>query len=399
MIRKSTVVWGALLLSFLVALGTAAGVLAFVTHRNAALVEKAAEGTRNFAALSEVMDIIQEDALETYSDEELMNAALKGLSTSFGDKYAYYYTQEEYQEYIQEEEGSYVGIGVSIQQDLQTGIVTVTTVFDGAPAYEAGVKPGDILTHVDGMSIEGMDTTMIASHVKGEEGTVVDLTFLRKGEEIVVPVMRRQVTTKYLSSSLMNGNMGYIRILEFSGSVAEDFDRAVEQLLAQGAQGFILDLRNNPGGGKDIVVKIADRLMPEGPIITLEDRNGKTHTDMSDAAYLGLPVVVLVNEYSASASELLSGSLQDTQMATIVGVTTFGKGSAQMFYETSDKAMMKLTTCRYLTASGRCPQDVGVTPDLVVEASDELKESWLFGSEEDNQLQEAVNMLRRKMAS
>lgn len=398
MITKKTTWIGAILLALIVAMGTMVGTLLFVQARSAFALPSAAGDSRDFKELNQVMDIIQARSINDYTDEELMTAALKGVMDEIGDRYAYYFTKEEYEEYLQEEEGTYVGIGVSIQQLSSGGTVVVTSVFDGSAAMEVGVKPGDILTHVEGQSIEGMDTTMIASLVRGEEGTYVNLTFTRKDEPYTVAVQRRTVTTRYLSSEMLPGNIAYIRILEFSGSVDQDFKNAVNTLVKKGgAKGLIIDLRNNPGGSKDIVCKIADVLMPEGPIITLRDRDGKEQTDMSDKDYLGLPTLVLVNEYSASASELLSGSLQDTGMAKILGVQTFGKGTAQRFYETKNKGMAKLTTSQYFTAGGHCPQDVGITPDFVVEPSEALAETWVFGGEDDNQLAEAIHIMDQMM--
>lgn len=398
MIRKSVAVAGAVLLAVTVAVLSILLTYMFMTGRSGIPAFADSGKGRNFQELSQVMDIIQEHSIKERSDEELMQAALKGIMDEIGDKYAYYFTEEEFEEYLQEEEGSYVGIGVSIQQLTAGGTVVVTSVFDGSAASESGVKPGDILTHVEGQSIEGMDTTMIASLVRGEKGTYVSLTFARKGQPYTVSVQRREVTTRYLSSEMLPGNIAYIRILEFSGSVDRDFKAAIQTLVkGGGAKGLIIDLRNNPGGSKDVVCRIADVLMPEGPIITLRDRDGREETDQSDADYLGLPTIVLVNEYSASASELMSGSLQDTGMATIMGVQTFGKGTAQRFYETRTKGMAKITTSQYFTAGGHCPQDVGITPDIVVEPSEALLESWVFGSEEDNQLQEAIRVMEQMM--
>ncbi len=398
MVRKSSAVLGSILLAVAAAVVSVALTLLFIKGRSGVTAFADSGNVRSFHELSQVMDIIQEHSYKEHSEEELMQAALKGITQEIGDKYAYYFTEEEYEEYLQEEEGSYVGIGVSIQQIESGGTVIVTSVFDGSPAEEAGIKPGDVLTHVEGQSIEGYDTTMIASIVRGEKGTFVSLTFERRGEPYTVSVERREVTTRYLSSEMLPGQIAYIRILQFSGSVDTDFRNAVKTLVTDGgAKGLIIDLRNNPGGSKNLVCHIADMLMPEGPIITLRDRYGNEEVDRSDANCLGLPTIVLVNEYSASASELMSGSLQDTGMATIMGVQTFGKGTAQRFYGTDGKGVVKITDSQYFTAGGHCPQDVGITPDIVVEPSDALKESWIFGGEDDNQLQEAIRVMDQMM--
>jgi len=394
MIRKKTAILGALVLVFFVAIGSAAGTLAIAAHTGVLSMQEE-EDSRDFTELEQAMDIVQQRALQEHTDEELIQAAVKGMMEHIDDKYAYYFTEAEYQEYLTEEEGIYVGIGIQIQKDEDTGVITVSAVFDDTPSSEAGIKPGDTLVKVEDEDVTGMDVTMIAAKVRGQEGEAISLTLARKNEPYTVNLVRREVTTQYLQSSMLEGDVAYIRLLQFSGYVDVLFEDAIRVLVeGQGARGLIIDLRNNSGGDKGIVCNIADLLMPEGPIITLEDRFGNADTDYSDAEYLGIPIVVLVNEYSASASELLAGSLQDTHMATIVGVTTYGKGTAQQFYQTAGKGMVKLTTCRYLTAGGHCVQDIGVIPDIVVEASEELGASWLFGGEEDNQLAKGLQVVR-----
>jgi carboxyl-terminal processing protease len=233
--------------------------------------------------------------------------------------------------------------------------------------------------------------------VKGDPGTEVVVTILRDSEEIDMPMIRAEIIAERAEWKMVEGNIAYIKLYEFNGNCGDLFHQAVRELVVEGgAQGMILDLRYNPGGDKGIVVDIADTFLPKGPIITLVDNKDNSVVDSSDADYLGIPLVVLVNEHSASASELLSGAIQDYEgIGVIMGETTYGKGVAQGFTRWTDGALLKLTTSKYLTPSGRCPQDVGIIPDIEVVLDEEVvNDPKLLTTEKDNQMQEAIRVVK-----
>jgi carboxyl-terminal processing protease len=326
----------------------------------------------------------------------MVEGAIKGLVEASGDKYATYFNPEEAQQFYQDNEGEYGGIGVVVNIDQDKNILTVSQVYKNSPAEEAGFLPGDIIYKVDGVEVIGLESNEVVYMVKGEPGTDVVITVLRGSEEIDMPLTRAIIIAERAEWYMTEGNIGYIQLIEFNGNCADLFHQAIKELTEQGMEGLILDLRYNPGGDKGIVVDIADTLLPKGPIITLIDNKGNRQVDSSDAQYLGIPLVVLVNEHSASACELLSGAIHDYYgIGVVIGETTYGKGVAQGFTSWPDGALLRLTTSKYLTPSGACPQDVGIIPDIEVILDEEVvNDPALLTTEKDNQMQKAIDVVK-----
>ncbi len=359
--------------------------------------ETAAADQLDYSRLDEIRDVLHQQALNDPADEDLVNGAAKGMVAGTGDVYAQYFTADEYKEFNSDEAGEYVGIGASVNVGSEDNLITIVNVYKGSPAEKGGLQTGDKLLAVDGTDVTTMTVDDAVKLVKGEAGTQVKLTIQRQSETKELTLTRAQVTVDRTEWKMLDNKMGYIKIIEFNGNAATLFEKAVNELKDQGAKGFVLDLRNNPGGSYDIVVSIADQLFPAGPIITLEDKNGnKTNIATSGASYLNMPMVVLVNENSASASELLSGGIQDYKVGTLVGTTTYGKGVAQDFYQFPDGSALKYTSSRYLTGGGRCPQDVGITPDIQVELNEAVqKDATLLCTDQDNQYTTAIAELKK----
>lgn len=399
-IRPITLIISVILIIMVVGVGTA--VFTFLAtaklYSGNSTVQITDSDLAKYQRLEEISSLIKENYIHPTNDQQMLDGAAKGMVYGIEDPYAAYFTPEEYAEFTQAEKGTYVGIGVLVNEDQKDKTLTVAQVYRDSPADKAGVLPGDKIIGVNGDSVVGMDFMEVVDKVRGEAGTEVTINFLRDTEDMEITMVRAEVTAERVEWRMVEDGIGYIKLYEFSGNCNELFHEALDDLIAKGAKGFVLDLRYNPGGDKDIVVSIADTLFPKGPIITLEDNKGNRVVDSSDARYLNMPLVTLINEHSASASELLSGGIKDYKVGTLVGETTFGKGVAQSFSGFEDGAVLKLTTDRYLTPNGHCPQDVGITPDVEVILDEKVKENpVLLTTEEDNQMQKALEILRQEI--
>ncbi len=340
--------------------------------------------------MEEIRDYIDANYLFAYEEADLADGAYLGMVYGLGDPYSYYYNEEEYAALEESYSGEYCGIGILVSQDVQTGEITILRVFDG-PAMEAGLLSGDILYQVDGLLASEASLDEVADRITGEEGTSVSLEIFRPstGEYLEMDIVRRQVETQNVEYEMLTGDVGYILLYQFEGKAAEQLERAVEELESQGMEALILDLRDNPGGDLNVLLEIADVFLPEGVVLTMENAAGHSYSYYSSEGELGIPLVVLVNENSASASEALSGAIQDRGAGILVGTQTFGKGIVQTLFPLSDgKTALKLTTDRYYTPGGTCIHGTGITPDVVVELSDEEGDSQLEAA-----LREAQEML------
>lgn len=368
-------------------------------------------------------DIIDKRFLYEADIQALESGIYKGLMSGLDDPYAVYYDQEEYKELQESVSGTYCGIGVMVSQNRTTGLVTVIKVFKDSPGEKAGLLPGDILYKVGDVDITTEDLDLIVSkHIKGMEGTVVRLTVLRGTEYVEVKAVREQIEVPTVEYKILNDNTGYVVISQFDVVTANQFIKAVEDMEANGMERLVIDLRGNPGGVLDSAVDMAAYLLPEdrmdGTIVYTEDKNGKGERyycknglisfegtnpqninpryPKKDGHQLELPMAVLINENSASASELFAGCLQDYGWATVVGTTSFGKGIVQNLIPLTDGSAIKLTTERYFTPSGFCLHEKGITPDVEVELDEELKQKIVILPDEDNQLQKAIEVLKAK---
>ena len=330
-----------------------------------------------------------------YTTDDVETSIAKGMLGGIGDKYAQYYSQSEFKELLEEIQGNYSGIGVSVALNDE-GRVEVFNVFKGTPAEEAGILPGDMIIKAAGEeNITDVDT--LVSLVRGEEGTSVDITILRGEEEIDLTVERKSIEIPSIEYEMLKDNIGYIAISEFEVSTVSQFNAALDALTEQGMTSLIIDLRNNPGGDYDSVVAMADRVLPEGVIISTKDKNGNVKSENSDEAHkLTIPCVALVNENSASAAELFTGALQDYGVAEVVGTVTYGKGVVQSIFSLPDGSGMKFTTETYYTPKGRDINGVGIIPDYEVELPEDVYDDGVLEEEEDKQLQKAIELLTEK---
>ena len=344
---------------------------------------------------SEKLDLILQylDAYYLYElDEQAMEDGIfSGLMGGLGDDYAYYYNEEEFAELLETNEGTYYGIGVMVSQNLKTMEIAVSHVFRNSPAEESGLKAGDIFIEVAGENIQQTPIDDVVDMIKGEAGSSINIKVYRPAIEdyVSMDVERRQVEQDLVYWNMMEDNIGYIQLLQFSGNAAGQMKQAIKELEGQGMEGLILDLRANPGGLLTSVIDVAGLLLPEGNLLTIKSNYTSDRTYPIKDSGFDLPLVVLINEYSASASEVLSGAIQDYGVGTLVGVTSYGKGVVQDVIDLGDGTGVKFTTADYYTPSGRNIHGSGIEPDVYVELDLE--------SETDNQLEKAAEVLAELM--
>lgn len=354
--------------------------------------------------LNYIQDLI--DAYYLFNEdkerEDPIEWIYSGYVYSLMDPYSVYYTADEYKSLQESNEGEYCGIGVMVSQNVYTKVINVVKVFKGSPAEKAGMLPGDILTGVDDLDVTGMDLSIVVNdHIKGEEGTDVTITVYRDtaDEYLDLPMVRAVVQNPTVEFEMLDDQVGYISLSSFEEVSVEQFKKAVDALEADGMKGLVLDLRNNGGGLVSAAESIADYMLPEGDVVVSFKGKGLPESVYvtSDEHQVDVPIVVLVNEESASASEVLTGALKDNDYATVVGTTTFGKGIAQGLFPMPDGSALKLTTAYYYFPSGECIHEIGIKPDVEVELEEELKSLVEIPKEDDNQLQRAVEVLVQKV--
>lgn len=334
---------------------------------------------------------------ETGDEKEREEYLYKGLVESLDDPYSTYYTAEEYDEMMTTSTGSYEGIGVSIQQDPETKVLTIMRVFQGSGAEEAGVLTNDRIIAVDGRELNGEDVSEVVTWIRGTPGTTVNVRFYRPStkEELEFTIERRKIDNSTVSYSMKDNKIGYIEVTEFYEATAEQFSMAVDDLQAQGMQGLIIDLRNNPGGYVRTAVDMCDRIITDGIIVYTKDKNDNIieQYEAVDNQSLDLPIIILVNGNSASASEIFAGCLKDYGKARLVGTTTFGKGIVQQVIPLEDGSAVKLTIAKYFTPNGNDIHKIGIEPDVVVELPEEYQYTSVVPEDQDTQLQKALELL------
>ena len=339
-------------------------------------------------------DTIGELFWKDVDEADLENGLYRGLLGSLDDPYSVYYTNEELIALQQQTEGIYYGIGAYIQ-DGESGYVQISGVIKNTPAEESGLMQGDYIYKVNGEDMQGKDKTYVVSKIKGEEHTTVTLTLIREGasEPLDVDVERRKIESPTVEYEMYDNGMAYIQITEFDLVTSGQFENAYNQAKAEGMKGLIIDLRSNPGGNLSTVCDIARMILPKGLIVYTEDKYGKReeYTCKGDNK-IDVPLVVLTNGYSASASEILAGAVKDYNIGTLVGTTTFGKGIVQKVINLSDGSAIKLTVSSYFTPNGNNIHGIGVEPDVEVAFDAEL-----YKSGTDNQLEKAKEVLAEMM--
>lgn len=342
--------------------------------------------------LAQIRSLIDEVYIGEVDGESLEQGIFKGYLSGLGDPYSVYYDEEETKELYETTEGEYSGIGVVISQDISTGIITLVQVYEDSPAEAAGLKDNDTLYLVGDMEVTGMDLSEVVTYIKGEKGTSVELTVLRgnDAEEITVTVTRDQIEARTVEYRMLEDQIGYLAVSEFDGVTYDQYAEALDALEQQGMQGLVVDLRNNPGGNLQTVCDMLDLVLPEGIIVYTEDKEGNRETATSDEEHqLEVPMAVLVNGNSASASEIYAGAVQDYEAGVIVGTQTYGKGVVQQIFDLGDGTSLKLTIAEYFTPDGRNINGEGITPDVEIEyeADEENPDA-------DNQLEKAVEVLK-----
>lgn len=387
----------------------AAGLLAGITA--AVIVFAALAGIRtlitgNLPGGSKIADKQAEEKLEAIDelidkyylygdktdDDALKEGLYSGYAQALGDPYTEYYDKSETQALFESTSGEFSGIGVTMTQRTD-GAVIVTNIYKDSPADKAGMQLNDVLIKVDGKDIQGMDLNSVVSRVKGEKGTEVQLTVLRGEEEVELTAVRDTIEVQTVEYKMLDEKLGYISVAEFDDVTYEQFKTAMEDLESKDMEGLIIDLRNNPGGNVETVTDMLKLLLPEGTIMSTKDKNGTTEEITCDGSHeFKKPLAVLVNGYSASASEIFSGAVQDYQKGTIVGTTTYGKGVVQQLISLGDGTCLKLTVAEYYTPSGRSINGKGVTPDVEVEYKYDEEDP-----QADNQLDKAVEVLMNEM--
>lgn len=340
--------------------------------------------------------LIDEEYLDKKNEDDLAEGLYAGLISGLNDPYSRYYTAEQYEEESTSSEGSYTGIGVVMQQDTEGG-GRIVQCYEGASGEQAGLKVDDVITAVDGKDVTQMEISDIASLIKGSDADSVTLTIERSGEntplEIKVPV--RNVEIKSVSCEMLDDQIGYIRISQFIGVTEEQYREAFQTLKDQDMEKLVVDLRGNPGGLLTSVCGILRQILPEGLIVYTEDKYGNREEEKCDGKnQLDMPLAVLVNENSASASEIFAGAVKDYGIGTIVGTTTYGKGVVQSIQPLSDGSAVKLTISNYYTPKGNNINKKGIEPDVSVELDSGLADKAELTHEEDNQLQEAIKILK-----
>lgn len=351
------------------------------------------------SVISELADKIETEYFGEFQEREnLIHNAARGMVASLGDPYANYYTEEEYKAYTKKLEGEYSGIGALVAQPDENGS-EVLEVYEDSPAEKSGMLAGDVIIQVDGRIVSGITLEDLSALIYGEEGTVVVITVQRGEKTVDLNIKRAAISAKRVHHALYNENTGYIRIDMFTGNCAEEFRNAINDLTKRGMRSLVIDIRNNPGGMLEDVVSICDTLLGEGVIVTVREGSGEEEVFRSDASGVTVPVAVLTNENSASASEILAAAVQDSEAGVVVGMQTYGKGVVQTTMRlNSNKAWIKITTAAYYTPNGKNINGIGVTPDIGIDLAEDVKSTPLtrLDQKDDAQLWAALDYVREK---
>ncbi len=348
------------------------------------------------------LQVIEETIAKYYYEEDvdtgmLADGMYEGVIASLGDPYSTYYTEEDLDALMQQTEGVYYGIGAYVGMDVQTGLAHISGVIEDTPAQAAGLRDGDVIYMVDNEPMQGLELSEVVANIKGLEGTKVHLTIYREGEKdyLEFDVERKKIESPTVKHEMYENRIGYIQITEFDDVTVDQFSEALAVLRGQGMKGLILDLRANPGGNLSAVVEIARQLLPKGLIVYTEDRDGnRTEYSCDGTKQFDQPLVVLVNGYSASASEILAGAIKDYGIGQLIGTTTFGKGIVQRVISLSDGTALKLTVSSYFTPNGNNIHGIGIEPDEIYEFDGDR----YYDDGYDNQLEHAKEVMAGKIA-
>ena len=338
--------------------------------------------------VGEIAGLIDQYYYDEIDENALVEGMYAGMVEGLGDPYSAYYTAEDYKSLTESTSGVYYGIGAVLTQNINTKVVT--------PAEEAGVKDGDMIVKVGEIAGDSMELSELVTHIKGEEGTTVHLELLREGEEnhVELDVVRRQIEVPTVQHQMLQGNVGFVQVSEFSESTPEQFEAALQELQGQGMKSVIVDLRDNPGGVLQSVCKMLDLFLPEGVLVYTEDKYGNRTDFKSDKTCMEIPMAVLINGNSASASEIFAGAIKDYKYGTLVGTTSFGKGIVQTIVPMDDGSAVKVTMAKYFTPNGNYIHDVGISPDIELEYEYQGEQGEEYDPMHDNQVLKALEILK-----
>lgn len=355
--------------------------------------------------LKAISTILEQEYLYDFNENQLGEQAIKAYVEGLDEPYTHYYTKEEFSSYMQNIQDGYVGIGVVVGVDENNQIVVIAP-SENSPAYNAGIQPGDVITHIDDVKYSGdMINEAVSSIKSGKEGTAVKITVLRNNETIDFEITREDISSESVKGEMIDNEIGYLRITDFNmessngqHSTSSEFLDEFTALQNNGMKKLIIDLRDNPGGILDEACNIADMFIPEGTITYTETKDGERNYIYSDSEFTDIPIVILINGNSASASEVFTGALKDYGKATVVGTTSYGKGIVQNVYPFYDGSGISLTSSKYYTPNSICIHEIGIEPDVVVEMPKEYENMYasMIEHEEDVQLQKAVEILKEK---
>ncbi|OUQ60341.1 hypothetical protein B5E58_00280 [Tyzzerella sp. An114] len=349
--------------------------------------------------ISTIATILDQKYVDEIDFDKMEEGVYDGMVRALGDPYTDYMTAEEFSQFLEDNEGEFYGIGVEVIGDTTDGSIRVISPIIGTPAEKAGILPDDRIIKVNDTDVSAESIDEAIKLIKGEEGTSVKVTIYRQstGEIKDFDIVREKINVQTVESKIVDDNIGYLRITSFKENTYDQFKEHYDNLMGQNIKGLVIDVRNNPGGNLDVVEKITDMLIPEGTLVYTIDKEGKREDYTSDANCINIPLCVLVNGNSASASEILSGAVQDTGTGKLVGTQTFGKGLVQGLYPLSDGSGLKITIQKYYTPKGVCIQGEGITPDYVVELPEELQYQLTIEEDKDTQLQKALEVIEEQL--
>ena len=345
--------------------------------------------------------MIKQKYIGEVDEEQMIEGAIKGFVEGLGDPYTEYLPKEEMAQFTEETSGQYVGIGVYLTNDKTTNTILVVGIMNGSPALDAGMQAGDIIEKVNDVTYTGETMDDAIKVLKGEEGTSAKVTVLRDGKKIDLTVTRKKITVEHVSSKMVEDNIAYLQVDSFDSGVAESFKNKITDLKNQGAKGIIIDLRSNGGGIVDEATGIADLFLKKGETILITKSkiaNEQLTVSKNDAIITDIPVVILVNEGTASASEILAGALKDKYPnTTIVGMQTYGKGVIQTLYSLSDGSGLKITTEEYYTPNHNKINKEGITPDVKVDLTKNAEGKYETEFDKDAQVKKAIETIKTKI--
>lgn len=400
---------GFLLGILLLGIGVTVGVHVYTTSTNQYLVispsgvKKTAESNiltnKTVKKIDELMNYIDLYYNDDCDEDDIRNAIYAGTLEGLGDPYSVYYTADEYKDMQISTSGKYYGIGAALGQDAKTKEVTISKVYEGTPAEEAGLRDGDQIVKVNDTVSTSEELSDLVQKIRGEEGTTVHLKIYRASTKktFEVDVERKNVELPSITSKMLDGGIGYIQISEFQSKTEEQFKSALADLKKQGMKSLIVDVRSNPGGLITAAANILDQILPEGTVVYTEDKYGKREDYTSDSKCLKCPIAILVNENSASASEIFAGAIKDYNYGTLIGTKTFGKGIVQTVFPLEDGDAVKITTAKYYTPKGNYIHGVGIEPDINLTYKYSGPEDEAYDMKYDNQVQKAIKVLAEKM--